>query len=138
MHDPMFDAPGLNKFLQTFLSAELVKLTGEGIDVTRVKPLTVMNVDSLMMMAHLLNAGQLRLEVLLDAYQISWNYGGQTKYCSMAELMQEFNNSCMPLHGYLPDFLQARFGSSWRSLGLVRHLFDKFEVDGRELIFPTS
>jgi len=46
-HDLQYDTPGFNELLDFWFQEELIKLKNEGFFVHRVKPLTVVNIDSL-------------------------------------------------------------------------------------------
>jgi hypothetical protein len=133
-HDAMFDAPDLNKLLQSFFSDELIKLRLEGTDISRIEPLVIMNIDYLIVAGHLFHFGRIRFEELLEAFHENCRWP-KTLSISKEHQMQEFHNSNLSLQGYFPHFLGAKFDNRWESLVLMRHFFEKFEIDGRELFF---
>ena len=67
-HRNEFDASGINRYLNEHFAAELAKLKSEGYTVANIQPLTLINIDVLLANQHLLKAGTLRLDELIDQY----------------------------------------------------------------------
>lgn len=136
-HDPMFDTPGLNKVLQSLFEQELAILQSEGIDRSRVRPLTIMNIDCLILMADLMRAGKLPLEDLLEAFIENSRWPKRPSY-TVEEANREYPKTCLSLYDFLPHFLKARFGPHWRSDALMEHLFQLTQTNGPASSQPSE
>ncbi len=68
IHYDMFDTAGFNILLNDFFACELEKLKAKGISIENVKPLVVINIDTLICISDGLQSGNLELQSLLKDY----------------------------------------------------------------------
>jgi hypothetical protein len=91
-HDRQFDCLGVNKLLQKWFIEEL-KLIKNDIDIRNVFPLTVMNIDVLILYQEAFkNRSKIRLENLIEDYH-KYTFVLTKNYKSKSELEQKINNS---------------------------------------------
>ncbi|WP_323756061.1 hypothetical protein [Roseivirga sp.] len=68
VHDRQCIIPGINHLLNTWFKAELKVLTENGINTKSVRPVTLMNVDSLVFHQDLIKSRKLHLNKIIDRY----------------------------------------------------------------------
>ncbi|GAB4019478.1 hypothetical protein GCM10028808_57370 [Spirosoma migulaei] len=67
-HRTEFDSSGLNRYLNERFQAELLKLKNDGYQINQIQPLTLINIDILLVCQFLLESKQIVLENLIDSY----------------------------------------------------------------------
>ena len=122
-HDPVFDTPALNRLLGAWFQDELQKLKAQGIDTSRVRPLVVMNIDSLIQVSPHLREERL---TLMDLYEAYYNNGRfpTREYSTEAERNAAYGQACLSFADFLPHFMTENFGPHWPSEALLQHLFE--------------
>lgn len=68
VHDIAFDCPALNQLFQDWFSKLISELSEKGIDTGNVKPLCVLNIDTLIRCAEILRLGKVSLFELVGIY----------------------------------------------------------------------
>jgi hypothetical protein len=68
LHDTSFNCPGLNAIIDYWFKLELYKLQDEGLNISRVKSLTVINIDTLILYADFFRTKKKTLNDLIEAY----------------------------------------------------------------------
>ncbi|PHS10308.1 MAG: hypothetical protein COA88_02365 [Kordia sp.] len=69
LHYRMFNAGGLNKVLNLWFQDELKKLKDEGLDISKVRPFTIIDIDTLIFHKDIFSSRKLNLEDCLLEYQ---------------------------------------------------------------------
>jgi hypothetical protein len=129
LHDPMFDAPGLNKFMNAMYQEELAKLKSCGLSVDLIKPLTLINIDTLIQLAPVLKSGKVTLTEILDAFFKQLNMEGRT-WQESAEQQEKFiKDSLLPFSYFAPVYLHSKLGNGWRSQKLMDELFKRSKIE---------
>ena len=72
-HRIEFDNPGLNYYLKYIFSEKIKSLKKEGYNVSGVKELTLMNIDTLIVHSESLRSGKISLDNAIDSYHYSIN-----------------------------------------------------------------
>ena len=124
-HDNMFDTAGLNRILGIFFYSALIDLKQQGLDVARVKPLIVMNIDFLIEAAPLLKQGKVTLTEVCEAFYANFHVKSAAEYKSEIEFFQAYQDSLLSFAHFVPHYLKAKLGDGWRSEDLLHHLFEK-------------
>lgn len=103
LHYRMFNTAGLNGFLNFWFQEELKALEQEGLDISNVRPLVVIDVDTLIFNKDVFTEGKLDLGTCLTEYQNSYlNYSVAGKlFRSQGEMVQAVKNSYLPFANYL-------------------------------------
>lgn len=105
LHYRIFNTAGLNKWVNFWFQDELEKLGHEGFDVSKVRPLIIIDIDTLVFNKDVFKERKLSLEKVLIDYQdnyINFSVKGR-KYQSEAEAIQANKNSLIPFGDYLDD-----------------------------------
>ncbi|TCC88788.1 hypothetical protein EZ428_19360 [Pedobacter frigiditerrae] len=128
LHDPMFDAPGLNYIMNAFFQEELDKLRKEGINVDRVKPLALVNIDAMIQVSPLLKSGKI---IFKDMFEYYYNFlvVDKSKAKNYAELESLYKNAMPPFYYYMKNYLNEKMGENWRSEDLMRLLLEKNKIE---------
>ncbi len=127
-YDNMFDTPGLNRILGISFFSELQKLKAKGLNISRVLPLIVLNVDTLIEVAPLLKKGAISLKELCEAFYTHFRVKPMQEYPSEQAYINAYQDSLLSFSHYIPHYLTAKLGSGWRSEELLHHLFEKLEI----------
>ncbi len=108
LHYRMFNVPGLNKILNFWFQDELKKLLGEGLDTSRIRPLVIIDIDTLIFNKDAFAEKKISLEESLLEYQeefIEFTLAGR-KYYSETEAFQAQKNSYLPFDSYLDEKIE--------------------------------
>ncbi|HEY4327622.1 MAG TPA: hypothetical protein VGN20_26790 [Mucilaginibacter sp.] len=131
LHDPMFDAPGLNKVMNSLYQEELAKAKADGLAVEKVTPLTLINIDTLIQLAPVLKHGTITLKELLEEYFKLLNGADEVANLTQEQAEELERNAALPFSIFVPNYMQSRFGDNWRSEELMGELFAKSKIDSR-------
>ncbi|GAB4035265.1 hypothetical protein [Spirosoma gilvum] len=110
-HRSEYDASGLNKYLKGKFRERLKKLQDQGLKTDRVRDLTVINIDTLLLNKYKLQDKSLLLENLIDEYHFSVNtrpMNAQTRESFNARI----DDMYLSFHDYLmnnPDKERASY-----------------------------
>ena len=133
LHYRIFNTSGLNKWINFWFQDELENLKTEGYNVSKVKPLVLIDIDTLIFNKDVFKNNKLTLEEVLSFYQdnfINFSVKGR-KYRSEEEATQASKNSLIPFGDYLDDKIDSE------GLRVIPEefkekaygLFDKSDVD---------
>lgn len=105
LHYRMFNTPGLNKFINFWFQEELEVLKNEGLKVSNVRPLVIVDIDTLIFNKDVFADRILNLEDCLTDYQTDYvGYNGQGRtFTSQQSQEQALFNSFLPFGAYLDD-----------------------------------
>ena len=70
LHYNQFNTPGLNKFINSWFQDELENLNDDGLDVSKVRSLTIIDIDTFITLQDYLMSRQIQLETIIDWYWI--------------------------------------------------------------------
>jgi hypothetical protein len=105
LHYRIFNTAGLNQWINFWFQEELEKLKQEGFDVSKVKPIVMIDIDTLIFNKDVFKRRKVSLEDVLIHYQdnyINFTLKGR-KYSSEDEAIQARKNSLIPFGEYLDD-----------------------------------
>ncbi len=102
-HDRLFDTPGFNKYINRLFKEELTKLMQEGLDVSRVREITVINIDTLMIYQDHLRERKIKLHEVIDAYIKITNFDTKKKY-SLPDAMSKLRSTSLPFSVFIEEF----------------------------------
>jgi len=120
VHDNMYDTVGLNKILNLFFNEELAILNDEGFDLTRVKPLILINIDTLIQISDVLNKRWCNLKELIEAYNVNSKLQKKLPFSE-----SDFTKTMVPFSTFAINYLNTKLGKNWRSENLMKYLFEK-------------
>jgi hypothetical protein len=124
-YDSMFDTPGLNRILLISFFRELRRLKDEELDVTKVKPLIIVNIDTLIQVTPLLRNGIVSLKELCEAFYAHFQVKPIFMYQSEEDFVRAYQESLLSFSDYIPHYLTSKLGAGWQSEELLHYLFNK-------------
>jgi hypothetical protein len=103
LHHRMFNVPGLNKFLNFWFQEELKVLKEKGYDISKVSPLVIIDVDTLIFNKDAFVDQKIEMEDCLHEYQENYlNYTKMGKYFkNEQEAVQATKMSYLPFSSFL-------------------------------------
>ena len=120
VHDNMYDTVGLNKILNSIFEEEVEKLKNGGFDMSGIKSLVLVNIDTLIQIADLLKEGIISLKELFESY---------FENSELPELRplkeEEITNTMIPFSAFANNYLNDKLSRQWRSENLFKYLFGK-------------
>tara|TARA_R110002051_G_scaffold110207_1_gene182821 strand:- start:4325 stop:6088 length:1764 start_codon:yes stop_codon:yes gene_type:complete len=110
LHYRIFNTAGLNKWINFWFQDELEKLRQEGYNVSNVKPLVLIDIDTLIFNKDVFKNRKLSLEEVLKYYQDNFiNFSvKEKKYHSQEEATQATKNSFIPFGEYLDNAVDLK------------------------------
>lgn len=109
MHYRIFNTAGINKWVNFWFQDELEKLKQEGYNISNVKPLVLIDIDTLIFNKDVFKNRNLTLEEVLTYYQdnyINFTVKGR-KYHNEDEATQASKDSLIPFGDYLDDKIDS-------------------------------
>jgi hypothetical protein len=104
LHDSSFSALGFNYVIDSWFQIELKKIEAEGLDISRVRPLTVIFIDTLILYADFLKLKKVSLEDLLEAYAKHSIFNDKKTYKSKQDLESAYADSLYPFSLFIHRF----------------------------------
>lgn len=106
-HDIQYDVPGLDVMINTWFQEELDELAGEGYYTHRVKPLTIVNIDTLLLHSVPLSS-KIHLHEAIDAYHDHQRKMPSRKFRTKEEQDEFFLRKYDPFALFLSRYLQKK------------------------------
>ncbi|MEQ8362031.1 MAG: hypothetical protein RH948_04125 [Cyclobacteriaceae bacterium] len=105
IHDRQLDVPGFNNILNYWFIPELQKVSNI-VDISKVKPITVVDTTTVILIHELLNSRQIMLEDAIDEYHEFVKFKKQ--YKSYDELMQHGHDTTLPFSFFIKQIVRTR------------------------------
>lgn len=112
LHDPSFNTPGLNYILNQWFSDELQKVELKGINVSKVKPLTIINIDTLILYADFLKVKRKSLDELINGYIKFGVFDHKKRYKNFEEAKVAVGKSLLAFSFFIDEFTQVGFNDA--------------------------
>jgi len=128
LHDPMFDAPGLNKILNDLLQRELIELKKDALDTQRVRSLTLINIDTLIQLAPSLAAGMVTLDELIDHFSSVMTAAPDPGLHTAQQAEKMLTDATLPFSLISYNYMQSKFGGEWHSEALMGKLLAEAKI----------
>ncbi|MDB5199097.1 MAG: hypothetical protein JWO92_1060 [Chitinophagaceae bacterium] len=122
VHDIMFDTPGFNALLNIWFDDELFALEDKGIDISKVKPLTVLKIDTLIICAELIKSNKLNLKGLCEIYLEGIKLKKNSAH-SYAELEDIITTQYLPSSKIIEDYLSQKFPNYLKHNKILKKYF---------------
>lgn len=104
LHDHQFNVAGLNTLINHWFNFELDKLSHLGIDISKVKPITVINIDTLIYMQDPIRSNQIRLEKVIDEYHKHCKVNPKRKYRDQDHLRKTHLDAISPFSVFAVNY----------------------------------
>lgn len=106
VHDRLYNQPGLNVLVNGWFQVELAELSRQGLPVQHVKPVVIIDVDTLLAFHEHFRDGLMVLEDVLDAYYAYLHPANRT-VSSQAEVEQLMMQSIHPFALFLENYADS-------------------------------
>ena len=104
VHDSSFNCPGLNSVINEWFEYELKKLGLKNIDTSKVRPITIVNIDTLILYADYLNIKKERLEDLIEAYIKFGIFNDKKKYRDFEDVKSANGKSLLSFSFFMNQY----------------------------------
>jgi len=108
VHDELYNVPSLNYILNDWFRKELETLA-EGLDVSKVKMLIVLNVDTLIMYADYLRLKKSTLQDLFDKYIETRKFNPNRRYEDQNHFNNAYAETLLSFSHFLDHYTKAGF-----------------------------
>ena len=105
LHDHMYKVPGLNYMVNQWHLSELQILREKGLNVDRVQPLTIIDIDTFIFHQDTLRNQKIRLEDMIDKYHSYTHLDEKKKYASIEDSKQKLYNKSVSFSTFLSNYL---------------------------------
>ena len=105
LHDRQFNVAGLNVIVNNWFQEELKKLKEKGIQVDKVKPLTIIDIDTLIFHQDLFRDKVLKLNLILDEYFKFITFDQKRKYTSKEHVMRYAKRTIMNFSLFISNYV---------------------------------
>ena len=126
LHDASFNAPGLNVIINIWFRNELTKLAEEGLPIDKIKQLTIINVDTLILYADYLKAKKIALHDLLDEYTKYCQINKNQKFRDMEHAKEVFGRTMLAFSFFIDKFTDV--GCKKIRFGLLNSLMKDIDL----------
>lgn len=103
LHNRQLDISGLNNLINIWYEWELELLKSEGINVSNIRKITIINIDTLLIFQDQISSGILKLDKLLDEYQkwIDKNLIEKKKFKTKKDYYSAIEDSLVSFNMYM-------------------------------------
>lgn len=101
VHDNQYNVIGLNTIVNIWFQQALSELKDKGYEVSRIKPVVIVNIDTLIYHQDLFRERTLKLEEVLDEYVKSCSLARKINSSSIEQLKSTVMKRILPLSNYL-------------------------------------
>jgi hypothetical protein len=105
LHDHMYKVPGLNYMVNEWHLSELQILREKGLNIDRVQPLTIIDIDTFIFHQDTLRNQKIRLEDMIDKYHSYIHLDEKKKYASIEDAKQKLYNKSVSFSTFLSNYL---------------------------------
>jgi hypothetical protein len=109
LHDSSFNCPGLNAVINEWFKIELAKLDTRGINTSGVKPITIINIDTLILYADFLKLKRGTLKDLINSYIRFGIFNEKGKYKDFEEYKQAYGKSLLSFSFFIDEHTDSGF-----------------------------
>lgn len=131
-HQSQQEVAGLNRIIQSWFQIELNNIESEGYDISNVRPITMIYIDTLINYQDILISKRHRLEKLIDGYHKQTTNHGVFKGNSEHEVALEAEKSTHPFSKYWENELRKL-----RNKGKLNYLGPKMLMEKAHYLFTN-
>lgn len=128
VHDNLYNTFGLNNLVNSWFEEELIKLKEEGVFIERIKPITIINIDVLLMYQDNFYTGKLKLNEVLDEY-FKFTKKFKRRNCSFDVFEKQMQNRVMPFAFFIQYYGKEKKAN--RLPALIEQKVNKIASDRR-------
>jgi hypothetical protein len=126
VHDIVYDCPGLNQMFNKWFNEEIARLKAKNLPIQNVKPLVVLNIDTLIRSSGLLRLNKIGLAELCETF-----YKNQTikkkKFKSEEELEDALTQTYLPSTKVIEDWLYSNHKGFLQSNQILEYALNKMK-----------
>jgi hypothetical protein len=104
LYDYQFNIPGLNVLINHWFITELEKLKGEALNIENVRPLVIIDIDTIIRYQDVLQNPYLSLEAFIDCYLNESRFDWKKKRKNESEAIEALKLTLMPFSLFLKNF----------------------------------
>lgn len=109
LHDSSFNAPGLNYVITHWYNIELGKLKDKGLNISQVRPITIINIDCLILYADFLNTKKATLDHLIDKYILFCQFNEKKQYRDLEEFKAVYGETLLSFSYFIDHYNDVGF-----------------------------
>jgi hypothetical protein len=127
VHDHQYNVVGLNKIINEWLAVELKVLIAKDPRFELIRPITIVNIDSLIYNQDLFRTGELRLDEVLDAYFKRSVIDRTNNYANEEHWKEAVIDTLIPFSNFLIETVMAsgKAKSPKMFIEKAKNLFEK-------------
>jgi len=104
LHDHMYKVPGLNYMVNQWYLIELQALRDKGLNIDRVQPLTIIDIDTFIFHQDILRSQKIRLDDMIDRYHSYTFLDEKKKYADIEDAKQKMYNKSVSFSTFLSNY----------------------------------
>lgn len=108
LHDHQLNISGLNNIVNYWFEIELEKLSQKGLNTSKVKPITIINIDTLLYIHDPLQNNQIKLEKIIDAYHKHCNVNKKQNFRDQNHLSNTMLDKISPFSNFALNYIAEK------------------------------
>lgn len=104
LHDSSFNCPGLNALVNKWFNDELEVLKKAGLNLAKVRPITVINIDTLLLYSDFLRLKKISLNEIVDAYIDHQNFNQKKRYRDSKHLGASYMDTLLHFSFFINNY----------------------------------
>lgn len=113
----LFKTPGMNYIVNKWFQEELKNIQAEGFDVKSIKPLTIVDIDTLIFHQDILRERKIKLHEIFDLYHKFVKYDEKRKYNTLKTANAQALRALQPFALFFSNLAIER--KLWRSSRMI-------------------
>ncbi|WP_321308112.1 hypothetical protein [Marinifilum fragile] len=108
LHDHQFNISGLNLIINNWFQDELEKLKNKGYNISKIRPITIIDIDTFIYYQDYLRNRTLKLEKVIDEYYKFITFDRKKKYRDEDHAKQHVQRTLIPFSIFLSNYVTER------------------------------
>jgi len=108
LHDHQFNIAGLNVIVNSWFQTELLKLKEKGLPIDKVKPLAIIDIDTIIFHQDLFRDRTLKLNQILDEYFRFITFDKKRKYLNEEHLKKYAERTIITFHLFISNYVAEK------------------------------
>jgi hypothetical protein len=105
LHDHQFNIAGLNVIVNSWFQTELIKLKERGLPTDKVKPITIIDIDTLLFHQDLLRDRVIRLNNIIDEYFRFITFDHKKKYLDQEHVKKYAERTVLTFSLFISNYV---------------------------------
>lgn len=108
VHERQFSTPGMNKLVNSWFDEELQGLKSDGYNISKVRPITIIEIDTFLLYQKQFANKRIKLEELIDEYIVYTSFDSSKKFPDEEALHSYYKSTLISFSDFVEGIIDER------------------------------